>query len=224
MEDPTFVVERHPTSNETVIRGLGEIHLKSKLAKMAAQYKLEVDTQPPRIPYRETITGNAEAMYRHKKQSGGSGQFGEVHLRIEPFPEGDFEFTDELVGMNLEIGRVNFKVLGMLDAANTGAYGAHALTVAGLDHIGVGGAAIEPDVENVVDQAQQRRGEELPREREHQGHATLPGLLDHFPAAAEVYENLQYAHAGLCRAPLEMSLQSELAARELLARVSRPGA
>lgn len=56
---------------------------------------------------------------------------------------------------------------------------------------------------------------------EHQGHEALPALLDHFPAAAEVYENLQYAHAGLCRAPLEMSLNSELAARELLGRVRR---
>jgi len=99
MEDPTFIVERHPTSNETVIRGLGEIHLKSKLAKMAAQYKLEVDTQPPRIPYRETITGNAEAMCRHKKQSGGAGQFGEVHLRIEPKGRGEgFEFVDAVKG------------------------------------------------------------------------------------------------------------------------------
>lgn len=60
--------------------------------------------------------------------------------------------------------------------------------------------------------------------RQHQGHEALGPLLDHFPAAAEVYENLQYAHAGLCRAPLEASLQSELAARELLARVSRPAA
>lgn len=99
MEDPTFVVERHPTSNETVIRGLGEIHLKAKLAKMASQYKLEVDTQPPRIPYRETITGQAEAMYRHKKQSGGAGQFGEVHLRIEPKGRGEgFEFVDAVKG------------------------------------------------------------------------------------------------------------------------------
>ncbi|WP_412478206.1 elongation factor G [Azonexus sp. IMCC34839] len=99
MEDPTFVVERHPTSNETVIRGLGEIHLKAKLAKMAAQYKLEVDTKPPRIPYRETITANAEAMYRHKKQSGGAGQFGEVHLRIEPKGRGEgFEFVDAVKG------------------------------------------------------------------------------------------------------------------------------
>ena len=99
MEDPTFVVERHPTSNETVIRGLGEIHLKAKLAKMASQYKLEVDTKPPRIPYRETITGNAEAMYRHKKQSGGAGQFGEVHLRVEPKGRGEgFEFVDAVKG------------------------------------------------------------------------------------------------------------------------------
>lgn len=99
MEDPTFLVERHPTSNETVIRGLGEIHLKSKLEKMAGQYKLEVDTKPPRIPYRETITGPAEAMYRHKKQSGGAGQFGEVHLRIEPKERGEgFEFVDAVKG------------------------------------------------------------------------------------------------------------------------------
>ncbi|MDD2883783.1 MAG: elongation factor G [Dechloromonas sp.] len=99
MEDPTFVVERHPSSNETVIRGLGEMHLKAKLARMASQYKLEVDTQPPRIPYRETITGPAEAMYRHKKQSGGAGQFGEVHLRIEPKGRGEgFEFVDAVKG------------------------------------------------------------------------------------------------------------------------------
>ncbi len=99
MEDPTFFVERHPSSNETVIRGLGEIHLKAKLAKMAGQYKLEVDTKPPRIPYRETITGSAEAMYRHKKQSGGAGQFGEVHLRIEPRGRGEgFEFVDAVKG------------------------------------------------------------------------------------------------------------------------------
>jgi len=99
MEDPTFIVERHPSSNETVIRGLGEIHLKAKLEKMAGQYKLEVDTKPPRIPYRETITGPAEAMHRHKKQSGGAGQFGEVHLRIEPKERGaGFEFVDAVKG------------------------------------------------------------------------------------------------------------------------------
>ena len=99
VEDPTFIVERHPTSNETVIRGLGEIHLKAKLEKMAAQFKLEVDTRPPTIPYRETITGSAEGIHRHKKQSGGAGQFGEVHLRIEPRGRGEgIEFVDAVKG------------------------------------------------------------------------------------------------------------------------------
>ena len=98
-EDPTFVLERHPSSNETVIRGLGEIHLKSKLEKMFNQYKLEVDTKPPRIPYRETITATAEGICRHKKQSGGAGQFGEVHLRVEPKGRGEgFEFVDAIKG------------------------------------------------------------------------------------------------------------------------------
>ncbi len=99
LEDPTFVIERHPTTNETVIRGLGEIHLKSKLAKMASQYKLEVDTRPPLIPYRETITAPAEGHHRHKKQSGGAGQFGEVYLKIEPLERSaGFKFVDAVKG------------------------------------------------------------------------------------------------------------------------------
>ncbi len=99
MEDPTFKVERHPSTNETVIRGLGELHLRAKLDKMAQVYKLEVDTRPPRIPYRETISSNAEGHYRHKKQSGGAGQFGEVFLRIEVLPRGaGYEFVDAVKG------------------------------------------------------------------------------------------------------------------------------
>jgi elongation factor G len=99
MEDPTFQIERHPTTNETVIRGLGDMHLRAKLTKMVQQYKLELDTKPPRIPYRETITGAAETTYRHKKQSGGAGQFGEVALKIEPLERGaGFEFVDHVKG------------------------------------------------------------------------------------------------------------------------------
>ncbi len=99
LEDPCFVVERHPGGNETVIRGLGEMHLRAKLERMASQYKLELATSPPSIPYRETITRSAEAVYRHKKQSGGAGQFGEVALRIEPLPRGaGFEFVDAVKG------------------------------------------------------------------------------------------------------------------------------
>jgi elongation factor G len=99
LEDPCFEVERHPTTHETVIRGLGEMHLRYKLEKMATQYKLELDTRPPQIPYRETITANAEGHCRHKKQSGGAGQFGEVYLRIEPLERGTgFEFVDAVKG------------------------------------------------------------------------------------------------------------------------------
>ncbi len=99
LEDPCFAVERHPSTNETVIRGLGEMHLRSKLEKMASQYKLEVSTAPPSIPYRETVTRVAAATYRHKKQSGGAGQFGEVSLRVEPLERGaGFEFVDAVKG------------------------------------------------------------------------------------------------------------------------------
>ena len=99
LEDPTFKAERHPTTNETVLRGLGDLHLRSKLEKMSSQYKLELTTRPPAIPFRETITRNAECTYRHKKQTGGAGQFGEVSLRIEPLPRGaGFEFVDSVKG------------------------------------------------------------------------------------------------------------------------------
>lgn len=99
VEDPCFTVERHPQTNETVLRGLGEMHLRAKLARMAQQYKLELDTHPPRIAYRETITLAAEGHCRHKKQSGGAGQFGEVFLRVEPLARGaGFEFVDIVKG------------------------------------------------------------------------------------------------------------------------------
>jgi elongation factor G len=99
LEDPCFEVERHPTTHETVIRGLGEMHLRYKLEKMASQYRMELDTRLPLIPYRETITAGAEGHCRHKKQSGGAGQFGEVYLRIEPLPRGTgFEFVDGVKG------------------------------------------------------------------------------------------------------------------------------
>ena len=98
-EDPTLVVEHDATLNETVLRGLGELHLRSALERMAQQYKVEVETRPPRVPYRETIAAHAEGHARHKKQTGGAGQFGEVYLRVEPLPRGTgFEFVDQVKG------------------------------------------------------------------------------------------------------------------------------
>ena len=99
IEDPCFRVERHPATHETVIRGLGELHLRWKLEKMVQQYKLEVSTKPPKIAYQETITKKAEGHCRHKKQTGGAGQFGEVFLRIEPLARGTgYEFVDQVKG------------------------------------------------------------------------------------------------------------------------------
>ena len=98
-EDPTISLEHDPVLNETVLRALGELHLRSVLERMATQFKVEVDTRPPRIPYRETITGKAEGFHRHKKQTGGAGQFGEVSLRVEPLERGaGFEFVDATKG------------------------------------------------------------------------------------------------------------------------------
>ena len=98
-EDPSFQVEHSAATRETVIHGLGELHLRMMLERMKERYHVEVETRPPRIPYRETITAPAEGHHRHKKQTGGAGQFGEVFLRVEPKGRGEgFEFVDSIVG------------------------------------------------------------------------------------------------------------------------------
>jgi elongation factor G len=98
-EDPTLTVDHDALTNETVLRGLTELHLRSVLERMNSQFKLEIDTRPPRVPYRETIAAPAEGHARHKKQTGGAGQFGEVFLRVEPLPRGSgFEFVDQVKG------------------------------------------------------------------------------------------------------------------------------
>ncbi len=98
-EDPCLKVEHIVVTNETVIYGLGELHLRMLLERLNEVYKCEVNTRPPRIAYRETITAPAEGHHRHKKQTGGAGQFGEVFLRVEPLPRGTgFEFVDQVKG------------------------------------------------------------------------------------------------------------------------------
>jgi elongation factor G len=98
-EDPCLKVEHVAATNETIVYGLGDLHLRMLLERLRETYKFEVSTRPPRIAYRETITASAEGHHRHKKQSGGAGQFGEVFLRIEPLPRGGgFEFVDQVKG------------------------------------------------------------------------------------------------------------------------------
>jgi len=98
-EDPCVRIEHHAAVNETVLYGMGEFHLRVLLERMSERYQVHVKTHPPSIPYRETITRAAEGHCRHKKQTGGAGQFGEVFLKVEALGRGSgFEFVDDVVG------------------------------------------------------------------------------------------------------------------------------
>ena len=98
-EDPTIVVERRPETKETVVAGLGEAHVNAALARVARRFGVEVDTGIPKVPYRETIMGAADVEGKHKKQSGGRGQFGVAYVRFAPNERGQgYEFIDEIKG------------------------------------------------------------------------------------------------------------------------------
>jgi elongation factor G len=98
-EDPTFKVTRDASTHETVIHGVGDLHLRIMLEKIKHRDNVEVDTKQPKIAYRETIQTKAEGHHRHKKQTGGAGQFGEVYLRVEPMERGSgFEFVNDTFG------------------------------------------------------------------------------------------------------------------------------
>jgi elongation factor G len=100
-EDMTLSWHNEQATGQTILQGMGDQHIDVAIRRAETKFQVGLETFEPKVPYREGITKNASAQYRHKKQSGGAGQFGEVHLRIEPFPDGDFDFGDELVGMNL---------------------------------------------------------------------------------------------------------------------------
>jgi len=98
-EDPTFRFTHDETTKELIVSGLGDVHVGVMLERLANRYRLTVNTKQPTIAYRETVTGRAEGHHRHKKQTGGAGQFGEVFIRIEPLPRGEgFQFASEVVG------------------------------------------------------------------------------------------------------------------------------
>ncbi|MBS3958894.1 MAG: elongation factor G [Xanthomonadaceae bacterium] len=98
-EDPCFQVEQAADTHETVIRGLSELHLRIQLQRLAERFQVEVATRPPKVPFRETVGRAAEGHHRHKKQTGGAGQFGEVLLRVEPLPRGQgFAFVNAVKG------------------------------------------------------------------------------------------------------------------------------
>jgi elongation factor G len=120
-EDPSIHVEHIVALNEVVLRGLGELHLATILQQIKDRHDLEVITQLPSIAYRETITAKAEGHHRHKKQTGGAGQFGEVYLRVEPLPQGGgFEFGSAVVGGAIPSGFIPAVENGVKQAMGDG--------------------------------------------------------------------------------------------------------
>ncbi len=98
-EDPTFKTERDVQTKELIVSGLGDLHINIMLTRMKNRYGVNVEIGTPKVAYKETVLSNGDAMYRHKKQSGGAGQFGEVWLKVAPLERGKgFEFVDEVVG------------------------------------------------------------------------------------------------------------------------------
>jgi elongation factor G len=98
-EDPSISYARDPQTHELLLAGQGQLHIEVTVAKLKRRFGVEVNLKPPRIPYRETITVATDAHGRHKKQTGGHGQFGDCKIRVEPMPRGsDFEFVDDIFG------------------------------------------------------------------------------------------------------------------------------
>jgi elongation factor G len=98
-EDPSISYTRDPQTHELLLAGQGQLHIEVTVAKLKRRFGVEVNLKPPRIPYRETITASTEAHGRHKKQTGGHGQFGDCKIKVEPLPRGsDFEFVDDIFG------------------------------------------------------------------------------------------------------------------------------
>ncbi|QDZ01981.1 elongation factor G [Nitratireductor mangrovi] len=122
-EDPSIVVE-HQDTGETVISGHGEMHLRVTTERLANKYQIEVDSGKPNIPYRETIRKGAQQRGRHKKQSGGHGQFGDVVIEIKPLPRGaGFEFTDTITGGVVPKQYIPSVESGVRDYLKSGVFG-----------------------------------------------------------------------------------------------------
>lgn len=120
-EDPTFRVTHNAETHEQLMSGLGELHLRIMLERLEHRTKVQVTTQPPRVAYRETIRNEAEGHYRHKKQSGGAGQFAEVFLRVQPLARGEgFQFANETFGGSIPHQFISSVEKGARDALERG--------------------------------------------------------------------------------------------------------
>ncbi|UDQ96607.1 elongation factor G [Lentisphaerota bacterium WC36G] len=117
--DPTIRLTRHPETHEMLLSGMGDLHLKNVVNKLHENYKVDVNLATPKVPYRETIMATGEGHYRHKKQSGGHGQFGEVFLNITPI-SGEFEFENKVVGGSIPKNYIPAVEKGIQEALERG--------------------------------------------------------------------------------------------------------
>jgi len=120
-EDPTIDLHRDMQTGEQIVAGLSQIHVEVIVERMKARFGAEVILKPPRVPYQETIRQGAKAHGRHKKQTGGRGQFGDCHIEIEPLAEGDFEFVNAIKGGVIPTGFIPAVEKGVQDAMQEGA-------------------------------------------------------------------------------------------------------
>jgi elongation factor G len=119
-EDPTIDLHRDEQTGEQIVAGLSQMHVEVVVDRLRERFGAEVDLKPPRVPYQEAIQGTAKAHGRHKKQSGGRGQFGDCHITIEPITDADFEFLDEIKGGVIPSGFIPAVEKGVRDAMEHG--------------------------------------------------------------------------------------------------------
>jgi elongation factor G len=119
-EDPTIDLHRDDETGEQIVAGLSQIHVEVVVDRLKSRFGAEVELKPPRVPYQETIRGSAKAHGRHKKQSGGRGQFGDCHIEIEPLAEGEFEFVNAIKGGVIPTSFIPAVEKGVVDAMSQG--------------------------------------------------------------------------------------------------------
>ena len=119
-EDPTIDLHRDPQTGEQIVAGLSQIHVEVVVDRLKSRFGAEVTLKPPRVPYQETIRGSAKAHGRHKKQSGGRGQFGDCHIEVEPLADGDFEFVNAIKGGVIPTSFIPAVEKGVVEAMGQG--------------------------------------------------------------------------------------------------------
>ncbi|MBA2637718.1 MAG: elongation factor G [Solirubrobacterales bacterium] len=127
-EDPTIDLHRDPQTGEQIVAGLSQVHVEVIVGRLRDRFGAEVTLRPPRVPYQETLRGEARARGRHKKQTGGRGQFGDCHIAVEPLVDGEFEFVNEIRGGVIPGGFVPAVRKGVLDAMAHGPVAGYPLT------------------------------------------------------------------------------------------------